>query len=183
MPRPTWCLAAAWAVLIGPLGGERVAAQRPVALGDLTPPADRLAPGCVLAPPGNGIGLLVAGNPWSGADRVTTGAIRERVAGRSRVPDAPMFTAGEAARFRLQLAEGIDESYVAVYRDNGPHLVVVYGLRFSSPNGREQRTVEAASSAATVFGRVTIAGIVASVQGPPGACARSLYEHLLSLGK
>jgi hypothetical protein len=49
-------------------------------------------------------------------------------------PDGPPFTERESARCRFRLAEGIEEGYAAVYRESeSKRLVVVYGLRFASP--------------------------------------------------
>lgn len=175
--------AAAWAAIVGAFGSELVVAQRAIALADLAPPADRLPPRCVIAPTGYAIGLRVSSNPWRGADRVITGAIRERVARSARVPDAPTFTADEAARFRLRLADGIDESFVAVYRNGGPELVVLYGLRFSAPHGPEQQALEATCSGAASMDLVTIGNIVAAVHGAPSPCALSLYAYLQTLSQ
>jgi len=154
--------------------------QSVLRLGDLTVPQARLAQGCVLAPKANGVGLRITDNPWTGTDPMIVGAIRERL-GSSRAPDAPIFTAAEAAEFRRRWAVGIAEGYVAVYIQEGGNLVVVYGLRFNSPDSSEQRVLEASMSMADAMNRITVGPLVATVRGRTSTCERSIHQYLTSL--
>jgi hypothetical protein len=172
--------AVALAGLVANLRHEPLRAQQAVTWSALTAPPEHLAPGCILAPKVDGIGLHVAENPWIGTDRMTVGAIRARVGGPLRTPDGPVFTAGEASRFRLRLAEGIDDAYVAVYREEESNLVVVYGLRFASLNSKARRSLDESGSPGAMS-LVTLGSMVVSVQGGTGACGRSIHAYVRSL--
>jgi hypothetical protein len=97
---------------------------RPANLHDLTVGADHLPSDCALSPQpsvrpdGNTIrDALWAGlpaNPWIGTDPLRIASICELM-NPPMVPDGPPFTPREAALFRLQLADGIEEGYGAVY--------------------------------------------------------------------
>jgi len=111
--------------------GTMAGAQGPVhtvfGVTELTVPAQRLPADCALpdAPvirigdnkmqSGLWAGLPITSNPWIGSDRAIVAAIVERMDRPTLVPDAPL-TPRDAARFRLQLADGVDEAYAAVYR-------------------------------------------------------------------
>lgn len=172
--------AAALAGLVATLRHEPLRAQQAVTWSPLTAPPERLAPGCILAPKVDGVGLHVAETPWIGTDRVTVGAIRARVGGPLRTPDGPVFTTGEVSRFRLRLAEGIDDAYVAVYREEGSSLVVVYGLRFASLDSKERRRLDESGSPGAMS-LVRIGSMVVSVQGGTGACGRFIHDYVKSL--
>jgi hypothetical protein len=119
--------------------------QTSLALDPLTVPADRLTAGCTVSPSptktalGGGrmhgglwAGLPIDANPWRGDDPATVAAIRERVVAPPRVPDTPLLTRGELARWRLQLADDVEEAYAAIYADSGTSLITVYGVRFKT---------------------------------------------------
>lgn len=164
------------------------------ALGDLTVPADRLPAGC--APPasdservngtqfrgGSWAALPLSHNPQASSEPGLIVEVRERLGGAPLLPDAPGLTARDAARFRLKLADGIDEAYAAIYRQADSHeMVVVYGLRF--PDARAAADFWSAARAAK-NPRVTalVSGpIVAAVTGPNSACRDAVAAHLNSL--
>jgi hypothetical protein len=117
--------------------------QNSLALDTLTVPADRLTAGCTVSPTkivlaggrmhgGLWAGLPIDTNPWRGDDPATVAAIRERVVAPPRVPDTPLLTRGELARWRLQLADDVEEAYAAIYADSGTSLITVYGVRFKT---------------------------------------------------
>src|SRR5947207_12255910 len=83
------------------------------------------------------IDLSVNGNPWIGTDRPLVATIRERVDAPPPVTDGPPLSAPEATRFRLRLADGVEEAYAAVYKQDGPPAIVVYGLRFANATSNE----------------------------------------------
>jgi hypothetical protein len=101
-------------------------------LADLTVPADRLPTGCGLSPSpsmrtgdntmraGSWAGLPISSNPWIGTDRAIVASIVERAVDPPRIPDGPPPTPRESARFRLRLADDVEEAYAAVYTDDGP---------------------------------------------------------------
>jgi hypothetical protein len=164
------------------------------ALGDLSVPADRLPAGCALPSSaveresGNRLhsglwaGLPIAGNPTVSAEPKLIVEVRERLGGTPLMPDPPSLTARDAARFRLQLAEGIDEAYAAIYRDTAsPALIVVYALRF--PNARDADEFWSGARAARNpdIAALVSGAIVAAVSGPSGACRDAVAAHLQSL--
>jgi hypothetical protein len=164
------------------------------ALGDLTVPADRRPAGCAPSPSaverenGNRVrsglwaALPIAQNPQRSTEPKLIVEVRERLGGVPLIPDPPSLTARDAARFRLQLAEGIDEAYVAIYRDTAsPALVVVYGLRF--PNARDAEEFWSGARAARNpdVAALVSGAIVAAVSGPNGACRDAVAAHVLSL--
>src|SRR5687768_14259440 len=122
--------------------------SRVVTMQELTVPPERLPTGCVLSPAqsvrleGNRVrgrnwaGLPIPTNPWAGTDAPLIASIRERVDGPVLMPDGPPLTARQSARYRLHLAEGVEEAYAAIYTQEGPaefeprDVIVVYGLRF-----------------------------------------------------
>ena len=156
-----------------------------VAMGDLTVPADKLSAGCSLSPGRsvvadgskvtfNELSVPIPSNPWTGTDRETIATIRERMGLVPRAPDAPR-SAGDASRYHLKLADGIEAGYAAIYRGTGGDEVVVYALRPSSG---------AASLAAPPSGaanRIEIGGLVTRVVGNADSCQRSIEAHLRSL--
>jgi len=164
------------------------------ALGDLTVPADRLPAGC--APPASATermddthfrgglwaALPISRNPQASPEPNLIVEVRERLGGAPLLPDAPGLTALDAARFRLKLADGIDEAYAAIYRQaDSFEMVVVYGLRF--PDARAAAEFWSTARAAK-NPRVTalVSGtIVAALSGPPGACYDAVAAYLNSL--
>jgi hypothetical protein len=112
-------------------------------LDTLTVPADRLPAGCVLPSAstvldgsrmrgGLWVGLPITSNPWQGDDRRIVAHIRARVVASPRVPDTPLLTRAELARWHLQLADDVEEAYAATYADTGTRFSTVYGLRFKT---------------------------------------------------
>ncbi|HEX5110808.1 MAG TPA: hypothetical protein VFV95_20295 [Vicinamibacterales bacterium] len=173
-----WSFAIAAAAVL--LAGQSVSTQ--VAIGDLTVPADKLSAGCSLSPGASRVAdgrrvtftnlpISIPSNPWTGTDRETIATIRERMGLAPTVPDLPR-SAAEAARYHLELAEGIEEGYAAVYTSTGSAPVVVYALR---PNGGPASLEPARSNARD---RIEIGGLVARVVGNGDSCQRSIEAHL-----
>jgi hypothetical protein len=163
------------------------------ALGDLTVPADRLPGGCALPQSrverANGntfhgdfwAALPISHNPQTSSEPKLIVEVRERLGGTPLIPDAPLST-GDAARFRLRLAEGIDEAYAAIYRDTAaPALIVVYGLRFPSARNADEFWSAARATKNPDLAAVVSGAIVAVVSGPSGACRDAVAAHLASL--
>jgi hypothetical protein len=156
-----------------------------VAIGDLTVPTDKISAGCSLSPgPSvvadgnrvafNNLPVSIPSNPWAGTDRETIATIRERMGLAPRVPDLPR-SAAEASRYHLELAEGIEEGYAAVYLSTGAGVVVVYALRPSA--GPASLDPERSSAR----DRIEVGGLVARVVGNGDSCQRSIEAHLRSL--
>jgi len=118
---------------------------RSISINDLTVPPDRLPAGCTLSPSdsvrldGNRIrgglwaGLPITSNPWTGTDRPIVASIRERMGGPPLEPDGPPLDRPAASRYRLLLADGVEEVYAAIYlmqSDSTP--IVVYASRFTA---------------------------------------------------
>src|SRR5712675_1433750 len=136
------------------LASVEIQGQDTMALASLTVPQNRLISGCSLSPSdttslgGNRIrgglwaGLPISSNPWRGNDPSTVAAIRERVVASPPPPDGPPLSRAELARFRLQLAEDVEEAYAAIYLDAGRNLVGVYAVRFKRAPGLGSRAAE-----------------------------------------
>jgi hypothetical protein len=160
-------------------------------LRDLTVAPEHLPSGCVLSPEpfvrldGNtirsGLWAGLPANPWIGTDPVRIASIRERISA-PRLPDGPPLAPRETARFRLHLADGIEEAYEAVYlpgESNG--LIIVFALRFPSDEAAIdllKRRRASTNSSTRVF---AIGPIVAFVSGGSGACFQAVATHLESL--
>ena len=164
---------------------------REIGLADLTVPNDRLPAGCALAASpserleGNRVrsglwtGLNIGTNPWIGTEAPILAAIRERLA-PTEVPDGPPLTPAQARRYFLQLADGIEQAYVAIYREQEvSDLTTGYGLQFPTTdaalafarNGR-------AASKAIVNGRI------AAFSGGPGSdCFKAIREYVNGLSR
>jgi hypothetical protein len=107
--------------------------------------------------------------------------IRERM-DPPLTPDGPPLTDRESARFRLHLAEGIDEGYAAVYRESESNrLVVVYGLRFANPEdaARLWSTARISRNPRTVG--AAIGSIVVVASGEDGYCSQAIGTYVKSL--
>jgi hypothetical protein len=165
---------------------------RPISLTDLTVPADRLPNGCALsAAPSERIsgntfasglwaGLRIPANPWAGNDRPLIAEIRERIDEPTKLPDGPPLSEGELVRFRVRLADGIDEGYAAIYREGTPaHLVIVYALRVAN-NGRVDAVGTRRTSPDVKSVRVLVGQIVAVVSGN-AACFDAVVNYVRSL--
>ncbi len=159
----------------------------PVRMQDLTVPNERLPSGCSLKPgsPGASIGLRgTTANPWIGMDRRTIALIRRTLDGPPPLPDAAPLGAREASRFLLQLADGVEEGYAAIYAQSGTQDVTVYALKFATSEGtvfgrsRDDRTPRGQTRT-----RVALGPMVAIVYGNGGQCFEAIQAHLQSLGK
>lgn len=177
-------------LLVTSNSGEAQSTRTPfVAMEELTVPGERLPTGCRLAPrseraEGGRIrtfssGLLVSTNPWIGTDPQLVASIRQRMEPPSKVPDGPPMTTSQLARFRLKLAEGVDEAYIAVYKDAGPELILVYAVRFASlddvPRVRDSRAPKNPRLTRVELGRT-----VAMVHGDGGECFQAIGAYLQS---
>jgi len=163
------------------------------ALGDLTVPPERLPAGCALSPSasiresGNRIrtglwaGLPIRTNPATSSEPSLIVAIRERIEGARVTPDAPALTARGLARFRIQLADGIEEAYAAIYREEDTlQLVTVHGLRFEDELAATDFWNGAASAKNPRAIGARSGSIVAVAAGPRGACLDAVGAHLKS---
>jgi len=171
------------------LGGLLIAA-----LSDLTVPADRLPQGCVLSPSqsvrenGNHVrtglwaGLPIRSNPSTSSEPSVIVAIRGRIAGPIVTPDPPALSERGLARFQLQLADGIDEAYAAIYLGpDSQEIVTVYGLRFPDASAAAAFWASAAARKNPRVTGVLLGPIVAVAMGPPDSCLTAVAAHLTSL--
>ena len=181
------------AVSIGAIAGSAQRSGRPLTLRDLTVPHERLPANCAFphAPPehlvGNTVrgglwaGLRIPTNPWDGVESPIIADIRERI-DPPRMPDGPPLTERESARFRLRLAEGVEEGYAAVYSESeSSRLVIVYGLRFVNPEdaSRFWGTARVSRNPRTVG--AAIGRIVFVASGEDGHCLQAIGTYLKSL--
>jgi hypothetical protein len=167
------------------------APPREIGLADLTVPNDRLPAGCALAAAplerleGNRVrgglwtGLNIGTNPWIGTDAPILAAIRERLA-PSESPDGPPLTPAQARRYFLQLADGIDQAYVAIYGEHDVSgLTAVYGLQFPTADGALTFARNArATSKAVVNGRIAAFSV-----GPGSDCFQAIREYVNGLSR
>ncbi len=184
-------------VLVGSIVVFSSAAQddvRPFSLNDLTVPWERLPEGCALwREPSTGrqgdvmhgglsVGLRVPTNPWAGTDTSLIASIRERMA-PPPVPDAPPMSSREAARFRIQLANNIEEGYAATYHQaESKALVVVHGLRFARATDAQNLWHGLGlPTSDPVAVRVQFGPIAAVVSGDPGDCLDRVGAYVKSL--
>jgi len=185
--------AAMFAASVSPMSDAGGTLSPPtVTLAALTVPDARLPPDCRLSPlrsesrEGNTVrfrlwaGLRITGNPWRGAEREAIATIRERIDRPPPPPDGPPPSLGELARYRLHLADGVEEAYAAAYGESGPPLVVVYALRFASDTGALAPPTGAAASRAGTL-RFSFGPVVAVVSGGGGACFEAVAGHVRAL--
>jgi hypothetical protein len=154
----------------------------------LTATQDRLPAGCALTPNrterfadgrilgGLWGGLPIPANPWSGMDRPRIATIRERIDGPPLTPDAPPLTRAELARFRMVLADGVDEGYAAFYRPSQGDVIGVYGLKF-----KEAETNRHPPSRSRSQNLISIGLVTAFVAGNDSPCFRAVSAHVQSL--
>ncbi len=167
---------------------------RPVTMLDLTVPNEHLPSGCALAPAdsvrleGNRVrgglwaGLPIPTNPWTGTDRPIIASIRERMDGPPLVPDGPPLTARELSRYRLQLADGVEEAYAAIHMQPEPNLIVVYASRSASTKTFDILSDTRAFKDPRVM-RLQIGPIVAVVSGDGGQCFQAVGAYLKFLAR
>jgi hypothetical protein len=174
------------------VGASQAAQPRVVTLRDLTLPAERLPGGCALSPAPSvhldgsrvrsGLWAEFPTNPWIGTDRRLMASIREMVDGPVAVPDGPPLGAKELSRYLVQLADGVEEAYGAVYMQSDANLISVRAIRFAPG---EKPWASAHSSDTRVprnpgMIRVAIGPIVAIVTGD-GECFQAVGAYLKSL--
>ena len=167
----------------------------PVALRDLTIPADRLPAGCVLAASeperlDNSrvrfwIELPVRTNPWIGTDGSVIALIRERMDGPFPVPDGPPLSRGELSAFRGRLADGIAEGYAAFYRqdESRPEVLSVLAVRVQEGHELFRALAEPRRREASRSVRVRTGQIHAVVFGDDGPCFKIIAAHLTALAR
>jgi len=120
-------------------------------------------------------------NPWIGTDGVHLASIASVFTPPIRVPDGPPLNPREAARFRLHLADGIEEGYEAVYLPSDTALLIVYGLRF--PTAAAAQAFMRESQFAQNPRAVQAGALVALASGPAGDCFDAVLAHLRSLAR
>jgi hypothetical protein len=164
---------------------------RPVTMQNLTVPKTALPTGCGLAPApsvvdGNRVtggfwaGLPISTNPWTGTARPVIASIRERMDGGLVWPDGPPLDRNAAARYRLQLADGVEEAYAAIYTmQSDTNLIVVLALRFAPT----EKPFYPLSNRLTSDHRVEIGQVHAVVSGNGGQCSQAVETYLKSLGR
>jgi hypothetical protein len=180
------------------IGAAQDSGSRVVRMQELTVPAARLFPGCGLSPaspdqtgnsvrPRNWAGLNIPTNPWAGTDKPLTATIRQRISGAPLTPDGPPLTARESASYRLHLAEGVDEAYVAIYSqpETADHndVIVVYALRFLSSTMPDDIARVLRQSDNPRIIRVSLGQVVVVVHGDGGPCFQAVEAHVKALAR
>jgi hypothetical protein len=121
-------------------------------------------------------------NPQTSSEPTLIVAVRERLGGVPLLPDAPALTPRDAARFRLPLADGIEEAYAATYRQtDSDEMVVVYGLRFPDARAAAEFWSSARAAKSPGITAVMSDAIIAVVSGRDGVCRDAVAAHVLSL--
>jgi hypothetical protein len=164
--------------------------SRTITMRDLTVPAERLPAGCALsaAPSvrdGNrvtsGLWAGFPANPWIGTDRQLLASIRELMEGPAPMPDGPPLDTRQLAGYRLQLADGVEEGYGAVYKHSDSVLLTtVHAARFAPGQQPSARRDFGHPRRSRNPAMITIGPIVALVSGD-GACFQAVANHLKSL--
>jgi hypothetical protein len=132
------------------------------------------------------MGLPITTNPWIGTDARVIANVREYLGPRYPVPDGPPLTLAELSAFRLRLAEGVEEGYVAIYKqdDSSPELLRVFGLRFEDAQTASREAEKMRSTRNTTRAVHVVTGrIVAVLHGDGGACFKVLAAHLTALAR
>jgi hypothetical protein len=169
------------------------ASPRDIGLADLTVPTDRLPAGCALVGAssqrldGNQVrtglwtGLNIPTNPWVGADASVIAEVRGRL-DPPRMPDGPPLGARDAARFHLQLADGIEQGYVAIYGERDASvLITVYGFEFRTPEAAARFAGHV--RAATDSNSVVSGRIAAFAFGPATGCSKAIGAFVGGLSR
>jgi hypothetical protein len=179
------CLVALCVALALALTPTDVEGQGSLALDRLTVPKDRLVPGCGLSPSnsvplgptqmrsGLWAGQPITSNPWSGDDRSIVAAIRERVVEAPRLPDGPPLSRAKLLRFRLQLADDVEQAYAAIYADAGPYLITVHAVTFN-----EAAEPDALRTRGTPRGRLFIPDRTIAVVSGVGASFEAVATYV-----
>jgi hypothetical protein len=163
-------------------------AQSEILLTTLTVPPQRLGSACRLSPSatitldssrmrgGLWAGLPIGRNPWQGTEPAAIVAIRQRLEVSTRPPDGPPLAGTELARFRVQLADEVEEAYAAIYTNDNLHLVTVYAVRFTElPDAHRQKEAQPVPT------RFTRGRTVVAVAGDRGECSDAVAQHLKEL--
>ena len=161
-------------------------AQAAASLEQLTVPQEQLAAaGCRLSPSqsirtsdnrvrsGLWTGLPITTNPWIGTEPAVAATIRERLGDSPSPPDGPPQSPSELARFRLRLAEDVEQAYAAIYLDEAFNLVVVHALTWKAPARHEMRWRSGAGSGL----RFSFGNTIVAMSGE-GSCWEPVSEHL-----
>jgi hypothetical protein len=157
--------------LNGAIGVAQTTPSRPVTLSDLTVPSERLPEGCALsAAPVLGIPT----NPWLGTDAKTIASLRQGMGEVPLVTDAPL-TRRDASRYSLQLAEGVEEGYAAVYGPEGQRIIF-RAVTFTKRNVDLGNSARPANATRFEIGR-----IVALISGGNSQCFRAIESFLKAL--
>lgn len=175
------------AVVLSLLASTGGRAQTAADFERLTVPLAQLPTGCRLSPAptssvGSGqvrshpwVGLPIASNPWTGDDRAVVVAIRERLVPSPPLPDGPVPTRGQLARFRLATADDVETAYAAIYVDRFDDPVVVYAITFANAVPAGVAPLSWNRDPGTV--RLTSGRTLFVVSGS-GECATSAGEHV-----
>lgn len=158
--------------------------SRAMALQDLTVPTEKLPAGCAVS--SDIAGLPVAKTPWIGTDAAVLGLIRERVDAPTMVPDGPPLTTREYARFRIRLAEDIEEGYVGSYVQDVPLTgfrarAQVYGLRYAQAAKAERAGRQWTNNPRA--SRAVIGPVLVIVHGDGGECFQAVAAHVQRLAR
>jgi hypothetical protein len=153
-----------------------IPAQSPIVFENLTVPPARLVAGCRLSPSPAVLAATpaVPSNPWRGDDRLLVATIREGITGSPPLPDGPPVSKAELARFRLQLADDVEEAYAATYSDAGANRVTVFAVRFKTGVPDLPRRAAAPRESIRLVRDRTV--VVAS--GLAGPCFQSIAAYL-----
>lgn len=165
-------------------------AQDALTFDRLTVPPSRLVAGCGL-PASDSVslggnrrrsglwaGLPITSNPWNGDAHSIVATIRERVVAPPQLPDGPPPGRAELARFRLQLADDVEQAYAAIYADAEARTVVVYGVRFkTAPVPKPSRETAASVSNVRLAADRTL--VMASGSGPCFEAVAAFLRELM----
>jgi len=90
------------------------------------------------------------------------------------------MTRAALAIFMLQLAEGVEEGYVAAYEQAGRRTTFVYGLRFS--DAVQVPAAPMTNQRNGVLAWIRTGRIVAAVHGDSSECSQAVAAYVKSLG-
>ena len=157
----------------GATGVAQRVPPRPVTLSDLTVPRERLPQGCALS---EAPVLGIPTNPWNVADPPALASLRRSMGEVPAVTDAPL-TRRDASSYQLQLAEGVEEGYAAVYAQGDPgQRTIVQAVRFTRRNSDPTSPLKPQNAVRFEIGRIVVV-----VSGDRGECFRAVEAHVKSL--